>query len=501
MKHRNLYILCLLLSLFQFTACDNDNSGIEATDSLYLSALIDGIEENEAVYRFQGGQGVGLWLSSQEIAGQLNNADMVCNSCFVQSAGGLISEPRTYLNGQNNLSIYGYYPYSAEASDNPEAYSFSVELRQDSCGKTPEGNKASDLLWTQYNGKYTGNKPINLAFHHLMSKVILHVRSDSDTPGSFLGAEVLITNTETQARINLGTGELSPAGEVADIISAENLEVPQGYEIAREAIIVPQTISAGKPFLKIQTLGNYSYVWNGDKDLVLEKGKQIILDVLIEEGECSVTVKEISDWKENGSLIMGDAIETIPTYKLFDFYNRKGIQGIVINVDDSGQHGWIVSLDETKLKWCTAPMGTYWPASENKTDANANLQGVLAIDPTLEAFPAMKWCNDKNVNGITGWVLPASSTLELFTRTIFEDVSHQTIEKFNEAIRNCPVDASLKSELNVAWNDWFTKNFYLSSTLSGSGRVKVSGYYLGGFDNTCTESQNTPYKVRAFYKF
>lgn len=499
MKYRKLYILYLWLGLFQLVACDDNDSESEVMNPLYLSALVDGMQGSESAYRFQGGQGVGLWLSSQEVVGQLQNADIATNSCFVQSAGGLVSEPRTYLKGQDNLVVYGYYPYSLEAADNPGAYVFSVELRQDSCGKRIEGNRKSDLLWTKYNGKCT-NMPINLVFQHLMSKVILHIRGDSDTPGSFLGADVTITDTETQAEVDLGTGELAAAGKNADIVSAEVLDVPQGYEIAREAIVVPQKIGAGKQFLEIRTLGNYRYTWSGNKDLFLEGGKQIVLDVLIEEGECFVTIKDISDWKDNENLVIGEAIESVPTYKLFDFYNRKGVQGIVVDVDETGQHGWIVSLDEANLVWCTAPMGTYWPASESKTDAAANLKGVLAVDPTLEAFPAMKWCYDKNVDGVSGWIMPASNELEIFAKAVFEDWTHETGKKFNMAIQNCPVDTSLKAELNIDWSDFYTKNFYLSSTLSVTGRVRVAGYYYGGL-NTSTESQNTPYRVRAFYKF
>lgn len=496
MKVSCLWMLCLIL--VQLTSCENNDSDSETISPLYLSALIDGMQTNEVAYRFQGGQGAGLWLSTQEVDNCLNNADITCNGCFVQSAGGLVSEPRTYIGKHENLVIYGYYPYSSEAQINPEAYSFAVELRQDSCGKTPDGNRASDLLWTKYCGKFT-DQPVNLAFHHLMSKVVLHVRSDSDTPGSFFDSEVIITNTQTQTSVDLGTGELSLVGKPNDIFSAEVPEVPQGYEIAREAIVVPQTITAGSEFLKLRTLKGYSYSWNVDENLILEGGKQLVLDVLIKEGECFVTIKEISDWNENGDLILGDATESIPTYKVFDFYNRKGVQGIVVEVDESGQHGWIVSLDEVKLMWCTELMGTFWPASENKTDATANLKGCMAIDPTLEKFPAMKWCYDKNVNGITGWIMPASTMLEKFAETIFADPTHQTAEKFNEAIRNCPVGSALKSELDINWDDWYTKNFYLSSTLSASGRVRVAGYY-GGL-NINTESQNVPCRVRAFYEF
>ena len=36
---------------------------------------------------------------------------------------------------------------------------------------------------------------------------------------------------------------------------------------------------------------------------------------------------------------------------------------------------------------------------------------VLNVDPTLEKFPAMKWCMDKNKDGISGWYMPALNEL------------------------------------------------------------------------------------------
>ena len=100
--------------------------------------------------------------------------------------------------------------------------------------------------------------------------------------------------------------------------------------------------------LEILTPGNYTYTWNTEQELNFESGKQIILDVLVKETECVVRIKEIAPWRDNETL-MGEALENLPTYKVFDYYNRHGIQGIVISVDETEKHGWVVSLGDAFL--------------------------------------------------------------------------------------------------------------------------------------------------------
>lgn len=52
-------------------------------------------------------------------------------------------------------------------------------------------------------------------------------------------------------------------------------------------------------------------------------------------------------------------------------------------------------------------------------DAQENLNEVLNVDPTLEKFPAMKWCMDKNKDGISGWYMPALNELRDFWNILY----------------------------------------------------------------------------------
>ncbi|MDE7074490.1 MAG: fimbrillin family protein [Odoribacter sp.] len=512
-------ILGIILSVVLLLAgCkkDDDDEIPGATGELHLSAEIKGMSPDEATTRFRAGQGVGVWLSANKTDADLNRAEVAKNLCFMQSAGGLVSEPATNWNRQPSLELYAYAPYDEKASENPAAYPFSIEPNQDSLALLPEGNEKNDLLYARQTVKYS-DEATTVSFRHLMSKVVLHIRSSSSVPGALTDAKVAIGNVLLDAAVDLGTGVVTAKGDRKQVKSAALENVPDGYEIACEAIIAPQTVTNGTPLLEILTTSNYTYTWNADKDLAFESGKQIVLDVLVKETECVVRIKEIADWRDNEKLT-GVAEEDLPTFKVYDFYDRHGIQGIVINVDETGKHGWIVSLDETELVWCTNPgQGTGdFPNANNNDDAQANLEAVLEIDPTLADYPAFKWCKDKNENGVTGWVLPAYNVLKLFGQTVLKDEA--STNAFNSAIQNAPIDDEKKNEVYIDRSSAYAFMFYCyyySSTLRDDpNTVKTCAFEYGSYKESAIKDQRghvytdedynihwDPIRVRAFHEF
>ena len=472
---------------------------------MHLSAEIKGMGPDEATTRFRAGQGVGVWLSAVKTDADLNSADVAQNLCFMQSSGGLVSEPATNWNRQPSLELYAYAPYDEKASENPAAYAFSIEPRQDSLALLPEKNEKNDLLYAKQTVK-SSDETTTVSFDHLMSKVVLHIHSNSSTPGALADAKVIVGNVLLDASVDFGTGVVTAKGDRQQVTSAALGNIPENYEVACEAILVPQTVTVGTQLLEITTTANYTYTWNTDKEFVFESGKQIILDVLLKETECIVRLKEITPWYDNEK-ITGEAFEDLPTFKMFDFYNRHGIQGIVINVDETGKHGWVVSLDEAELVWCPNPgrgKGEF-PNAFDYDDADVNLAGALALDPTLEEFPAFKWCEDKNANGKTHWVLPAYNVLKLFGQAVF---SEEGYDKFYEAIE--------KAEVATEKMCITTQRDYCSSTLvstfSGLLGTCIMGYNYDTEEWYCGENrvqqngtvsygQTTPYVVRAFHKF
>ena len=76
-------------------ACDDDEVLTAKGDKLWLTANIHGIDGTER--RFEGGDGVGMWIASGKGAVSIDQARVADNTRYMQSAGGLVSEPRTLV--------------------------------------------------------------------------------------------------------------------------------------------------------------------------------------------------------------------------------------------------------------------------------------------------------------------------------------------------------------------------------------------------------------------
>lgn len=220
--------------------------------------------------------------------------------------------------------------------------------------------------------------------------------------------------------------------------------------------------------------------------------------------------------------------QDLPAYEELDIYNRNGVQGVVValDADKGGKHGWIMSLDEAELEWLSDASIVVSGNSQTSETAQV-LNNCLKVDPTLEKFPAMKWCDDKNRKRTTTsdlasswwmqaekrWILPASSTLQncLGNKYLAQDKSTE-LAALNAAIEKA--DAAEKKALTTAdWTNYLSKvNYWSSGTKVANGtifqgrtlEVDASNYiYNGGNGITISlpDDGTLKYKVRAFYHF
>ena len=95
-------------------------------------------------------------------------------------------------------------------------------------------------------------------------------------------------------------------------------------------------------------------------------------------------------------------------YKVGDYYNENGNEGVVFEVSADGQHGKIVSLIETMLPWCSDKKERKrFIGANSRTDGAYNMAVVKAIPNWQSIHPAFKWCADYG----EGWYLPARDEL------------------------------------------------------------------------------------------
>lgn len=485
------YFIIPLLLLLSLCACNDDDDVQLSGDPIRLSGSISGMENDVAVTRFRGGAGVGMFIVNYPTTAvpetiSLSKAQ-IRNQKYMQSADGLVGDKHAYWDRNTAIDVVAYYPYHKDVEIEPTAAVIAVAERQDTLLNNLPAYDESDFLWAKARAQ-AGTDPVQLPFKHLMSKVIVYLKSDAMIPGDMVGSRVMIQGMQTTAQVNLETGMTTPVGEIGSVVATEQVMDKTGYECAVKAIVVPQTVKRNTQLLEIQTLGGYSYTYRLPDDLTFETGKQVTLEVTIESGECHVTIGDITDWTESEPPVYGEAIENLPVFKVFDLYNLDGIQGMVVSTDETGKHGLVISFDGAELKWCTNI--TY----QDETDVNdgmANMNTFMEIDPTLEDYPAMKWCMDKNTDGKMRWYLPASNEMMPF-RNLLND----NPDLFNEKLQAAGGDKVTP----ISWDDWGDAAFW-SSSLNFSGSVRCPRISSWSSSTTLLSYQGDTQNVRAFYKF
>lgn len=117
------------------------------------------------------------------------------------------------------------------------------------------------------------------------------------------------------------------------------------------------------------------------------------------------------------------------TWKVGDYYNVDGKEGVVFWVDETGKHGKIVSLDQAEKQWCTADeyRKLLTGIASDEYDGMKNLQSIQKISGRRNKYPAFAWCADHG----DGWYLPAIKELELLllNEKVHDAVNNQIARK------------------------------------------------------------------------
>ena len=118
----------------------------------------------------------------------------------------------------------------------------------------------------------------------------------------------------------------------------------------------------------------------------------------------TVTISEGKTATVSAELIKGKI------YKVGDYYNENGKQGVVFEVSADGKSGKIVSMTQSakELQW--APDETEQKrliGANSATNGAYNMAKVKAISGWRDKYPAFKWCADLG----EGWYLPSKEEL------------------------------------------------------------------------------------------
>ena len=198
------------------------------------------------------------------------------------------------------VDVYGYYP-GVNYIDNPSAYKFEVSEKQNVLPQDGEMSnyEASDFLWGKATKISPTEEKITISYKHRMAGVWVSLKAGegiSSTEWDKLDKVVQVDNTVRTAIIDLATGKPVPEGGVDKAITM----FPQSDGTYR-AVVVPQTVDAGKKLLSI-TLDGRTYTHSLPSEMLYQMGKMHNFTITINKVEASgdyslaVSYDGIADW-------------------------------------------------------------------------------------------------------------------------------------------------------------------------------------------------------------
>lgn len=168
------------------------------------------------------------------------------------------------------IDAYGYYPYVSEIKD-VAAYPFAVAANQAETGKdsgTLGAYEASDFLWAKATGINPG-EVIRLNYQHLLAGIQVTLQAGegfTTEEWNKLDKSVGVTNTLTQAQINLRDGKVTPVGTETQTIT------PIMSDTDFRAVIIPQVVEPNQTLLSI-TVDGQSYHFVREQGMTYHSGK------------------------------------------------------------------------------------------------------------------------------------------------------------------------------------------------------------------------------------
>lgn len=251
------------------------------------------------------------------------------------------------------------------------------------------------------------------------------------------------SKTNTVASITLSATELKLAPEEEAVLTATF--APEDADLSSVV-----WASSAETIATVSPEGKVKAVAEGETTVSVTAG-----DV---KAECKVVVEKKTGWAVG------------------DYYEVGNVKGVVVWVDESKEHGKIISLDEKVDIWAT---GGYNTGAKSEEDGKGNTDKVKDINAELSAFPAFKWC----VAHGEGWYFPA--ILEVYYFLNAKETVNSTLE---------------------AHNGTKISDFYWSSTEGEEDETAALYGYLKS-DGTATsygdfkENPESDTLVRAMYQF
>lgn len=256
------------------------------------------------------GQSVTVWVhESTEVATQLYGKNVLT----ANGSGGLSGGTTMFFpQNDSHIDIYAVHTNAtwsgAEYPDTTLTHTVSADQR------TLVDYAVSDLLYASTMNVAKTTNAVPLKFYHLLSKLQVAI-----VPGEGVSATeiagITINGTKLQAGFTLSKTSLptaitvSPTGEALPIKTGADISVNFINPRYNDAIIVPQTVTAGTAFVTLQLADGVELAYLLPKDTTFESNKKYFYHINVSRSELKVSTS-IEDWT-SGGVVTGEASHLI----------------------------------------------------------------------------------------------------------------------------------------------------------------------------------------------
>lgn len=210
------------------------------------------------------------------------------------------------------------------------------------------------------------------------------------------------------------------------------------------------------------------------------------------------------------------------SYKVGDLYDKDGLQGLVVRVDDSGEHGLIMSLTKCTKKWLDGGDEKFSTNAFYEDDGEKNMAIIETYikenGKSWSMFPYFEWCRSLG----EGWYAPAADELRDILIAINGGEGKydaKFMKKISKVLKKANGDdlidsgfagtknphqmySSTEGDNGKVYTLWFTENLASSMLGGGLGGTKKGKFEITLMSKTFTGGKvlNT-YGSRAVHKF
>lgn len=461
MRHR-LFIPAVLALLFALAACTQDELADDSRLSkeeypIVIHATGLSVEATPSTRTTVDGNWVGVNSVALKIGDAVKEYIVSTSNADGYKSATLTSNDPYYWISRNPITVSAWWPFNnADITQMP-----AVKVAEDQSKLADFQN--CDFISAE-NRKVEFNNP-TLEFTHRTARVAIELKP--------------------------GTGFTSVAGAMVSLVSlsADNgnptaIKTYNASGNTYEALTAPQTIAAGKPFVKVE-LGGGTFYFRPQNNVVLEAGSRYKYTVKVNTTGLTLEGCTIGNWTDGGE--SGEAEDLGYIYdsntKTYTVYNADGLLAWneASQKDESINCTLTADIDMTGKEWTRSDIFTFYSgvfngqghritgfnsSAMNNTGFLGSLLSERGVIKNLQLIDVNLYGSSGNTAGIVG-------------RNHGQIIACSVTGKISAYGRTCGIAESNYGDIIACWFDG-TLTEYESGAIVGHNYNTITSCYWGG---------------------